>query len=82
MLEYTRDAISARTAHPALMSLFIVALGLAITGVLYQNFTETEIGGAFFIIFAGFFAFLGAIGYVTLFIGKRVMGYLERKGTL
>lgn len=78
MLEYAVSAITSRTAHPFIASLFILAALFAIAGVFAETVLSSGTAGGFLVIYAMMAAFLGVFGYAALYALKLASMVRER----
>jgi hypothetical protein len=80
MLTYVKSAIASHFDHPVLGLMYIVAVTLTVVGLLIEILSSWGIGAGFFAVFAVFFALVGSLGYLILFVGKGISLARDRVG--
>jgi hypothetical protein len=80
MLKLLASVLSARTNHPLLVTLFILASVFGAAGYAIDSFTTHQVIAAFCIVYAILWAGMGMIGYAALFSGKFVRRFYRETG--
>lgn len=70
MFEHTISYITARTAHPFIASLFVLAAGFLVTGVVVEVVVGNGAAAGFLVIYALMAAVIGVVGYAALYTLK------------
>ena len=72
MFSYAVSALSSRTDHPIVFSMFIVSLIFLGAGFAVDFYTGNGVASGFLAIYSGLFALFGVAGYFALYTAKAV----------
>lgn len=78
MFQHTVSFITSRTDHPFIASLFLLAAGFAVVGVLVETMVGNGTAAAFLVIYAMLAGVIGVLGYAVLYMLKLVSMVRER----
>ncbi|MCU4743984.1 hypothetical protein [Natronoglomus mannanivorans] len=84
MFQYIRSIFASTFDHPAVASMFVVAILFAIAGAVFQYGTIPAFGwprdmiAGFVGIYAVFFVMIGIVGYAVMFLMKYIARAWDR----
>jgi len=77
MLRYLTSVVVEHSDHPYMAGMFVIGGLFLLGGVLMETFTENGIVSGLLAVYAMIAFFLGVLGYLTVFGGKLVRGYMR-----
>lgn len=78
MFSYIASFVSKRTDHPVIFSTFLLAAVFLVLGIVGGQIADSGIVSGFMLIYAGFAALLGIIGYGVLYAGKFISNVRDK----